>query len=203
MVLYFNFQRLNKSIFFKCYKLRSQFNPLSAKKHLYVHLFKFVIFSSRFEKEIAGNLPPPPKMPEMMNPPNFMGGPPSMPGPPPFMNRQGDGGSQQRMAFPGPPPQMPSNMFGPPRMDGMQRPPGMPPGMPAPPPMMVPPPMMPMPPMGMQSEQSLVEFILYYEFTFKEFTFFKFNLFKNPIHTKKDFAFLFFFTFSVLFALIL
>jgi len=152
MVLYFNFQRLNKSIFFKCYKLRSQFNPLSAKKHLYVHLFKFVIFSSRFEKEIAGNLPPPPKMPEMMNPPNFMGGPPSMPGPPPFMNRQGDGGSQQRMAFPGPPPQMPSNMFGPPRMDGMQRPPGMPPGMPAPPPMMVPPPMMPMPPMGMPYE---------------------------------------------------
>ena len=77
-----------------------------------------------------------PKMPDMMIPPNFMGGPPM---PPPFMNQKNGGRVLSQLPFPGPPPQMPPNMF------------GMPPhGLPVPPPMMIPPPMsMPMPPMPM------------------------------------------------------
>jgi len=107
---------------------------------------------NRFEQEIAGNLPPPPKMPKMpgmMAPPSFMGRPPM---PPPFMNQKNGGRPPSQLAFPGPPPQMPPNMFGPP-MGGLP-PPSMQHGLPVPPPMMIPPPMpMPMPPMGMPQMQ--------------------------------------------------
>ena len=112
-----------------------------------------LLLFSRFEQEIAGNLPPPPKMPKMPPGimPNFMGGPPQ---PPSFMNQnqnqKNNGQAPSQMPFPGLPPQMPHNMFGPP-MGGMP-PPHMQHGLPVPPPMMIPPPMpmpMPMPHMPM------------------------------------------------------
>ena len=108
------------------------------------------LFITRFEQEIAGNLPPPPKMPKLPGfPPSFIGRPPM---PPPFMNQKNGGRPPSQLAFPGPPPQMPPNMFGPP-MGGLP-PPSMQHGLPVPPPMMIPPPMpMPMPPMGMPQMQ--------------------------------------------------
>lgn len=114
---------------------------------------------NRFEQEIAGNLPPPPKLPG----PHSMG----MAGPSGFSQSRGNflRPPVRGMPFPGPPPMPPPPMFGQtmdmmpgmstmpgmPTMDGMHpMPPIPPPGLPVLPPMMgMAPPMMGMqPPMA-------------------------------------------------------
>jgi len=112
---------------------------------------------NRFEQEISSNLPPPPKMPRMVRPPNsqrppfMIPRPPRFPGmndgfrpgfmdgPPGFRPDMRDG--PPRLPFPGPPPMLPQ-MMQPPNMEKLLPHPLPPPAM-LHPPMMGPPGLLP------------------------------------------------------------